>query len=125
MKATKLLQYVCLFQADIPTQKDGDVFMYIAVDAYSKVLFTTGVERDRSLENIIKHTKLLIEDARFKETMQRQKKFTLVYHKFSEIQTELTQIIEPYGGKMIIDDMYVTKIMMPVLHDFMMSLNKE
>ena len=56
-KATRPLEYVGLFQADMATTQDGDVFAFIAVDMFSMKVFFTGAELNRDNDNIIKHAK--------------------------------------------------------------------
>jgi hypothetical protein len=123
-KATRPLEYVCLFQMDFPTKLDGDVFAFLAVDAYSQKLFNTGMEKDRSNATIIKHTKLLLQDQHFKNGLARNKSFTLVFHKFEDILTELNTIVKPYNGNCIISDAYVTEIFKPVMINLLQSMNK-
>ena len=53
--ATRPLEYVCLFPADMPTL-EGDVFMFFAIDAFSQFVFNTGVEKQ--LNDVIVTLKL-------------------------------------------------------------------
>lgn len=124
LKATRPLEYVCLFQMDFPTKQDGDVFVFFAVDAFSQLVFNTGIEKNRNNANVIKHTRLLLEDEKFKKGLTKHKSFTLVFHKFEDILPELNSLIEPVGGKAIIDDAYVTQIMTPVMHSLFSRLSK-
>lgn len=123
-KATRPLEYVCLFQMDFPTKDDGDVFVFFAVDAFSQLVFNTGIEKNRNNPNVIKHTGLLLKDKKFKEGLARNKSFTLVFHKFEDILPELNSLVETVGGKAIIDDAYVTQIMTPVMHSLFSRLSK-
>jgi hypothetical protein len=119
-KATRPSEYICFFQAEFPTRDDGDVYTYIFVDAYSKYVIFTGVEKDRSHKNVLKHIRLLTKNKDFR--MHRGKPFTLVLHKFEEIKEDILQIIGPFNGKVIIDDPYVAEQVGPVLKDLMASM---
>lgn len=125
IKATRPLEYVCLFQMDFPTKQDGDVFVFFAVDAFSQLVFNTGIEKNRSNANVIKHTRLLLEDEKFKKGLTKHKSFTLVFHKFDTILPELDAIVKPLNGKVIISDAYVTKIFTPVMKHFFEYLSKD
>lgn len=112
-KPSRPLEYVCLFPADVPTQVDGDVFLFIAVDAYTQFMFNTGVEKDREPHTVLKHIALLMKDKEFMR--HRDNGFTLVLHKYQEQKDAIEAIIKPYNGKVIFDDPYLSKIVMPVL----------
>ena len=114
-KATRPLEYVGLFQANIATTQDGDVFIFIAVDMFSMKLFSTGSELNRDNDNIIKHTKLLLQDKDFAQGMKKYGSFTLVYHKFADIVPQLNDIVKPYGGNIMVNDPLVNMIVAPVL----------
>jgi hypothetical protein len=124
MNAIRSLQYVCLFQADFPTQADGDVFLYLAVDAYSGFVFITGYEKQRSPELVVKHIKLLLENKDFITAYQKQKSFTLVLHKFEELRPTIEPIIHNFNGEMIVSDLMVTEIVLPVVEQMFKFLSK-
>jgi hypothetical protein len=119
MKATRPLEYVCFFPIEFPT-KEGDVYFFTCVDAYSEFVFQTGAEPSNDNQAVLKHIKLLMENTEFKK--HREKGFTLVVHKYKEIQNEIEAIIKPYGGKMIIDDLFVTQKITPVIVHLYKSL---
>lgn len=116
-EATRPLEYIGLFPASMPTKKDGEVFMYIAVDAFTRFAFNTGIERDNSPASILKHIKLLINHKDFR--IQSGQTFTIVLHKYKEITPQINEIIQPSGGKVIFNDPYLTSIMAPVLENMM------
>jgi hypothetical protein len=125
MEATRPLQYVCLFQAEIPTKEDGDIYTYLAVDVFTDFVFITGFEKDRSPRNILNHTRFLLQHPDFKAALQELGQFTLVYHKFAQIADQIKAIIEPAGGSLRIDDAMVTRVVTPVLkHLFEYLANK-
>jgi hypothetical protein len=124
MNAIRSLQYVCLFQADFPTQSDGDVFLYLAVDAYSGFVFITGYEKQRSPELVVKHIKLLLENKDFISEYQKQKSFTLVLHKFEELRPAIEPIIQNMNGRMVVSDLMVTEIVLPVMEEMFKFLRK-
>ena len=119
-KATRPSEYIWFFQAEFPTREDGDVYTYIFVDAYSKYVIFTGVEKDRSHKNVLKHIRLLTKNKDFQ--MHRGKPFTLVLHKLEEIKEDILQIIRSFKGKVIIDDLFVSEQVAPVLESLFASL---
>jgi hypothetical protein len=122
MKATRQIEYVCFFPIEIPT-KQGDIYVFSFVDAYSKFYFHTGTETSNNNDNILKHIKLLMDHREFK--MHRDKGFTLVFHKDHDIQKEIEAIIKPYAGKMIIDDLMVAQELTPVVKHLYESMSKQ
>ena len=83
MKATRPLEYISVFQVEMPTT-EGNAYVYCALDSFSEFLFQTGIERNRNNETVIKHINLLIEHPDFKNALERHKSFKLVFHKFAE-----------------------------------------
>ena len=124
-KATRPLEYVGLFQADMATTQDGDVFAFIAVDMFSMKVFFTGAEPNRDNETVIKHTKLLLQDKDFIWGMKEHGSFTLVYHKFTDIVPLLNDIVKPYGGNIMVSDAFVTMVVLPVVEQLFKTIAKK
>lgn len=112
-EATKPREYMCFYPCSIPTEKDGDIFAYIFVDAYSDFVIITGTEKNDSDKNILKHMRLLLEDERF--GYQEGQSFTVVMHKYYHLTKAISVLFEPFGGKVIINDYYVTEVVTPVM----------
>ena len=112
LTATRPLEYVCLFPADIPTQ-EGDAYLFFAIDTFSEFVFNTGVENQLNDSLILKHIELLINDPEF--IKHRSNGFTLVLHKFEHLIFAINAIIEPFNGKVIINDPFVAQIFEPFL----------
>jgi hypothetical protein len=112
LKASHPLQYLCLYSIEVPT-KEGDAFAFVAVDIFSEFLFLTGVEKNRGKRNVLKHIKLLLQQEQFLKG--RPESFTLVLHKYEELRADVEKIIAPLGGHMIVDDLLVTKHLVPVI----------
>lgn len=121
MNASYPLQYVCLFSVDMPTT-EGDAFVFMAVDVFSDFVFMTGVENDRNKKNVLKHVKLLVNQKEFKKKLPVP--FTLVFHKYEALRKDINKIINPLGGKMIVDDLLVAKVLTPVVKDLFKTLSK-
>ena len=121
MKATRPLEFVSVFQVEMPVA-DGDAYVYCALDSYSEFLFQTGIERNRNPETIIKHINLLIAHPDFKNALERHKSFKLVLHKFAELTPKINAIIEPLGGTMIVNDAFVAKEFVPVIKHLYSSM---
>lgn len=116
-KATRPLEYVGLFIMEFPT-KEGIAYVYMAVDAYSEFAFNTGVEKDNSPDNILKHIYLLTEHPEFIKKMH--KGFTLVMANYEELEARIISIIGSINGKVIFDEALNRKIILPAK----MSLEK-
>ena len=118
-KASRPLEYVCFFTVQVKTE-EGPAFIFMAVDAYSQFAFNTGVEKDDSPGNIIKHIYLLTEDEKFKEHMDNG--FTLVLHKYEELSARINSIIELVGGKLIINEEYHNHVVLPAIKSIRQTL---
>ena len=125
LKATKPLQYVCLFPADIPTEKEGDVFIFMFVDAHSGFVFKPLIERDREPDTVLKNISALLQNPDF--IKQNTNGFTIVLHKYNSIIDQANALVKPYKGKVIINDAYVIQIVMPLLKQMFthMSMNNK
>lgn len=122
MKATRQLEYVCFFPASIPTE-EVDTFVFLSIDSFSHYAFNTGFETDDSPESILKHIYLLTEHPDFLE--YRDNGFTLVLHKYKELESRINSIINPVKGRVVFDPEYVNKMMMPVLKDMFKHINRK
>ena len=116
---TRPLEYVCFFSFEVPT-KDGNAYVFLAVDAYSKFAFQTGVELNDNPETIIKHLYLLTELPDFAKQMG--KGFTLVLHKYQEIEDKINLVINPVGGKILFDGNFLSKITMLVIKNMIQRM---
>ena len=121
MNATRQLEYVCFFPTSIPTE-EVDTYVFLSIDSFSHYSFNTGFETNDSPENILKHIYLLTEHPDF--LVHMNKGFTLVMHKYKELEPRITNIIKPINGKVIFDPEYVNKMMMPVLKDMFRHIQK-
>lgn len=117
MIATRPLEYVCFFPIELETKADGNVYMYVAVDAYSDFAFMMGTERDTKKETVLGAVRKLINDKDFAK--QKHNGFTLVFHKFEELRNDIEKIITPDHGRMIVkDDEDFLSVMQPFLESF-------
>jgi len=102
---TRLLEFV--FFVSIEDRRIGSPgFMYLAIDAYSKLIFNTGTEKDNKPETVLKHIYLLTEHRDFVKHLD--KGFTLVLHKHEELATRIISIIKPLEGSLLIDEEFHT-----------------
>ncbi|MGV3597668.1 MAG: hypothetical protein ACO1PI_07340 [Bacteroidota bacterium] len=113
LQVTRPLEYVWFFPLEVPT-KEGNVYIFLAQDIYSEILFNTGAENILDTRVILKHIQLLLEQPEFK--IHIDKGFTLILHKYKELSKEINDIINPFGGKLLVDDAIVATYMEPVLH---------
>ena len=110
-QATRPFEYICFFPAEFPTQIDGDVYAFIFVDVYS----------GRSIENILKHIRLLTWNKDF--LSHKGKPFTLILHKYEELKDDILHIIEPFKGKFLVNDVFVAEKIAPVLESLFATLS--
>ena len=120
-KATRPLEYICLFPTDMPTQQ-GDVFVFFALDVFSDFAFNTGTENQLNDSLILKHIKLLVNEPNF--IKHRNQGFTLVLHKFEHLVTDINSIIKPLNGKVIINDPFVAKTFEPFFKVLYQNMGK-
>jgi hypothetical protein len=116
---TRSAEYFCFFPAEIPT-REGDVYAFMFVDAYSKFLIDTGMEKDRSHGTILKHIRLFTQHKDF--VNRKSGPFILALHKYEEISKEIFKIINPFNGKVLIHDEFVSEQVSPVLEHVFASL---
>jgi hypothetical protein len=112
LKATRPLEYVWVFPLEVPTE-EGNVYIFLAQDIYSELLFNTGAENTLDTQVFLKHIRLLLEQPEFK--MHIHKGFTLILHKYAELDKEINSIIKPFGGNFLVDDATVAKYLEPVI----------
>ena len=111
LKASRPGEYVAFFTVEVPTM-EGPAFIYMGCDAFSEFAFNTGVEKDDSAENIIKHVYLLTEDKSF--VQHRDKGFTLVFDRFEELSDRIEGIIKSVNGRLIFNKEFHSQIAKPV-----------
>ncbi|GAL86400.1 phage protein [Sporocytophaga myxococcoides] len=121
MTTSRPLEYVCFFPVNIPTG-EGEAYWFASVDVYSKVIFSTGAELGLNKQIVLKHLSLLMNEDNFKK--HRDKGFTLIIHKDYGYLKEMTDIIAPYKGKLMISDALVTKEMVPVMEHIFKSMRR-
>lgn len=121
MNATRPLEFVCFHPVEFETL-DGDAYCYIAVDVYSKALFLIGIDVKNDTDTVLKHVDLLMKNTDFKKQMHNG--FTLVFHKYAGVQTDIENIIKPHKGNMSINDPLVTKEVTPVMLHLFEALSK-
>ena len=51
----------------------------------------------------------------FKQSLARQKSFTIVLSDYEHILPELNEIVQPLGGKVLINKEFFTKVTKPVI----------
>lgn len=125
LKATRPLEYICLVPVGIPTQKDGTIYTFIAVDAFSKYVIVAGDEKENSHKTILKNIKSLLGHTDFIRQRKKVKSFTLVLDSYLELAEEITEIIQPFGGSVIFDESYITEIVDPVIEDLFSTVNRK
>ena len=113
LKAERPYQYWCFYPCSIPTEKDGKPFAYFFVDACSGFTIMTGVEKNDSDKNILKHMRLLLEHEKFGR--REGETFTVVMHKYYQVTKAISVLFEPFDGKVIINEHYVTEVVTPVM----------
>lgn len=115
MKATRPLEFVCFFPVEFTTKQDGDVYVYLAMDVFSQFVFMLGTGKDREIENVLINLGKLMQHKDFLK--HRDKGFTMVFHKYEEYRPAIEAILLPNNGKMVVDDLFLTKKMMPVIKE--------
>jgi len=121
MIAKRPLEYVCFSPVVLPT-KEGEVFFYASIDSFSSFLFNTGIEGNDDQETVLKHIHLLTEHPDF--VTHIDKGFTLVLHKYKELEPRISKIVNPINGKVVFDGQYVNRRMAPVIKNLLQGFGQ-
>jgi hypothetical protein len=116
-KAKRQLEYVAVFKVQFKI-KEGPVYAFFAVDAYSEFAFNLGVEPEDTPEALLKNIYFLMENPDFVKHMH--KGFTLVFTEFEDLQERIQNIIAPVKGKLIYDRAFNRHI----AYEFLRSLGE-
>ena len=117
--ATKPCEVLCLFPVELPTQ-EGNIYIYITKDVYSGFLFQTGLETSNSIGFALKHIELLLEHKDF--ISRKNRDFTIVLHRYEQYRAAIEAIIKPQGGTLIIDEVYLSEQIVPVIEHLYKSM---
>ena len=112
IKATRPLEYVCFQVLELPV-KEGNAFVYLAVDAYSEFAFQPNITMDSKPETIIQQISLLIKDPDFVTHLYNG--FTLVLNQHQELTEQIKAVIEPVNGKLLFNEAFHAEIMTPII----------
>ncbi|MDP1727614.1 MAG: hypothetical protein Q8M15_12590 [Bacteroidota bacterium] len=121
LQATRQLQYVAFFYVKVRL-RDGFVFMFMAVDAYSGYAINLGIEQDDSDANILKNVYLLTEHKEFIKHMANG--FTLVFDGNEQLAGRIESIIKLVNGKVIFNKTYNNYIANDVMLSILEYINK-
>ncbi|SDE86036.1 hypothetical protein SAMN05216464_11087 [Mucilaginibacter pineti] len=110
--ANKPCEVLCFFPVEVPTQ-EGDAYVYLTMDVATEFLFQTGSELSNDIDMVVKHIERLLNHKDFNRC--KNQAFTLVLHKYEAYQSKIAAIIEPYGGKLVIDEVYIFEKMIPAI----------
>jgi hypothetical protein len=112
LKAERELEYVAFLNVKLNT-KEGFAYMFVAIDAYTGLAMSLGVERDESPESVLKNVYLLTEHKDFKS--HNNHGFTLVFEDNETLAERIEAIVKSEGGKVIYNKTYNNFIANPFL----------
>lgn len=112
LKAERELEYVAFLNVKLNT-KEGFAYMFVAIDAYTGLAMSLGVERDESPESVLKNVYLLTEHKDFKS--HNNQGFTLVFEDNETLAERIEAIVKSEGGKVIYNKTYNNFIANPFL----------
>jgi hypothetical protein len=118
-QATYPLEYIAVFDFQLTT-KEGPVFVFMAVDAFSQFAFHLNVERDKRPETILKNIYFLIEQEEFARHLEKE--FTLVLSEYEEFSDRIEAIIKPVKGKVLFNRSFNNYLSNPILKSMRDSL---
>lgn len=121
-KPGKPCEVIVFFPADLSPNDDGSIMFYIVLDSYSEFLFNLKPAQSDTDVNLLSAIKELMENKDFKRYSHS---FTLVLHKYEYLRNEIENIINPYGGSLMVDDSYVSEKVLPVMEMLFKSLNQK
>ncbi len=94
----------------------------IALDSYSEFIFNLRPSQADTDLNLLSAIKELMDNKDFKRYSHS---FTLVLHKYEYLRNEIENIINPYGGSLMVDDSYVSEKVLPVMEMLFKQLRKK
>lgn len=121
LTATKPMQHICFYPVDISTTKEN-AYVYMFIDAFSRLMIVTGVETDTTAQNIFKHIELLTQDKDF--TAHACRPFRLVTHKHAELLSAIDALLAPFDGSTVISDETVAHYLAPAMEHFFKYMSK-
>jgi hypothetical protein len=121
-KATRPNEVICFVKVDLNTVKDGKVYMFITMDAYSEFMLQAGVERGDELEYVLEQIQQLLSNTDFNRLSGQP--FTLVMNDFEEYRNEIEELIKPDAGTMVIDTAYIKRELGPAIERFLATVAK-
>jgi hypothetical protein len=132
MKRTKHIQHfptatepgamVCFTSIPLKTLKDGTVHAFLIMDAYSKYMLHVGVELGDDMEYVLKHIQRMIQSSTFSQFGHHP--FVLVMAGYEAYRPEIEALIEPIGGRMLVDEGLVMFQMAEAIEDFLRSVQQ-
>ncbi len=116
-KATQPIEVICLLSFELETIKEGHVYMFIILDAYSEFMFQAGIELGDDMEYVLKQIQQFLNSKDFDKPSGQP--FTLVLEEFEEYRNEIERLIAPQGGTMVVDAAYINRELGAAIARFM------
>ena len=95
------MQYIAFMRLKIGKGEEA-IYMFCAVDAYTRYAIQLGIDRDDSPENVLKNVYMLTEHEMFIK-WRDEDGFTLVLEEFQELEDRIQAIIVAINGKILFD----------------------
>ena len=121
-KATRPNEVICFMPVALNTVKDGKCYMFMIMDSYSEFMFQAGTERGEDMEYVLKQIERFLSNKDFNR--HRGQAFTLVMGDYEEYRNEIEKLIQPHGGKMVIDAAYIKREIAPAAESFLAIMTK-
>ena len=110
---TRPKEFICFSAVPVPTEKDGTVYFFIAVDAYTQFAFNLGVTTTLDDDTVLEHIQNLLQDPDF---IKNKGPYTLVMLVGEHLREQIEVLIQPLG-KLQFDEQWAADIILPVLKE--------
>lgn len=113
-------EYMAFFSIPMQT-KEGKVYLFIAIDAFSEFAFNTGAERNENPESVLRCLQRLMVNKDF--LRHRDKGFTLVLEKYDDLSDQINTLIHPFHGQLMINMSFLQQISKTFMAGFQQFLS--
>jgi len=106
----------------VPTQADGDVFLFMAVGSFSKFAFGLGIAPQLSDQVVLDKVRELMVN---KDFARHDGPFTLVFPDFEYLRLGIASILEPHKGQVVFNEELAFSEVMPVIEAMFEDMDKK
>lgn len=114
MIATRVKEFIHFGIVPFNTIRDGRVYFFVAVDAYTKYAFNLGVDKKMDDDVLLKYVDILMRSSDFKRLNGT---FMLIMPAGEHLKELINVLIAP-SGKVVFNEELALKEILPLLKEF-------